>query len=303
MPGVSIACHRAECAHRDPSGTSLGPQYAALLRHPALRRRRGSPDVRVDERARLALQRRHLRKEQSRDEEPATGKLDDDGDTAIEANEDPGVPGGATYNVKRWNLQNPPHTATTAINVGDLNTLSNGAVGSPKYPPMFGHRDAFGRSCPVTRFVDAVSGNDNNSGASPAQAWRTLDKAETQTGSALVLFKRGQTWTGEFAPTNAANVMYGAYGTYGDPIPVITNPGGTCINWNSAAPAGYMAIINIAVDGCQYGVSVDSSAANERLLKGVLLANNSTCAVRLETGAAEPITEGSAFYDNPSELC
>src|SRR3990172_6747102 len=76
MPGVSIACHRAECAHRDPSGTSLGPQYAALLRHPALRRRRGSPDVRVDERARLALQRRHLRKEQSRDEEPATGKLD-----------------------------------------------------------------------------------------------------------------------------------------------------------------------------------------------------------------------------------
>jgi len=31
----------------------------------------------------------------------------------------------------RWNLQTPPHLATTAINIGDLNGLITGAAGSP----------------------------------------------------------------------------------------------------------------------------------------------------------------------------
>jgi hypothetical protein len=77
--------------------------------------------------------------------------LDDDGDTMIETAEDPGSPGGATYNVARWNLQVPPHTGTTAINIGDLNALITGSAGSPARPPMFGGQIVFftnGGLCP-----------------------------------------------------------------------------------------------------------------------------------------------------------
>jgi hypothetical protein len=77
--------------------------------------------------------------------------LDDDGDTMIESAEDPGAPLGPTYNVARWNLQVPPHTATTSINIGDLNSLITGAEGSPARPPMFGGLQAFftsGGMCP-----------------------------------------------------------------------------------------------------------------------------------------------------------
>jgi hypothetical protein len=61
------------------------------------------------------------------------------------------APGGNTYNVGRWNLQVPPHTATTAINIGDLNSLITGAEGSPARPPIFGGLQAFftsGGMCP-----------------------------------------------------------------------------------------------------------------------------------------------------------
>jgi CSLREA domain-containing protein len=77
--------------------------------------------------------------------------LDDDGDTMIESAEDPGSPGGPTYNVRRWNLLTPPHTASTKVNIGDLNSLITGAEGSPARPPMFGGQLAFftnGGVCP-----------------------------------------------------------------------------------------------------------------------------------------------------------
>jgi hypothetical protein len=51
----------------------------------------------------------------------------------------------------RWNLANPPHTGTTAINIGDLGALINGGVPSPARPPMFGGLPAFftsGGLCP-----------------------------------------------------------------------------------------------------------------------------------------------------------
>jgi hypothetical protein len=57
--------------------------------------------------------------------------LDDDGDTVI----DPAM--------ARWNLQPSPHTAATLINIGDLNALITGLVGSPARPPMLGGQQAF----------------------------------------------------------------------------------------------------------------------------------------------------------------
>jgi len=66
-------------------------------------------------------------------------QLDEDGDTVI----DPAM--------ARWNLQTPPHVATTEINIGDLNALITGAAGSPARPAMFGGQQAFftnGGMCP-----------------------------------------------------------------------------------------------------------------------------------------------------------
>jgi len=57
--------------------------------------------------------------------------LDDDGNTAIDAA------------MARYNLQTPPHEASTQINIGDLNALLTGAVGSGARPPMFGGAQAF----------------------------------------------------------------------------------------------------------------------------------------------------------------
>ena len=65
--------------------------------------------------------------------------LDDDGDTAIDSA------------MARWNLQTPPHTATTAINIDDLNALITGVVGSGARPAMFGGQQPFftnGGICP-----------------------------------------------------------------------------------------------------------------------------------------------------------
>ena len=65
--------------------------------------------------------------------------LDDDGDTVIDTA------------MARWNIQTPPHTSSTAINIGDLNSLITGAAGSPARPPMFGSQQAFftnGGMCP-----------------------------------------------------------------------------------------------------------------------------------------------------------
>lgn len=65
--------------------------------------------------------------------------LDADGDTVIDAA------------MARWNLQLPPHSASTLINIGDLNSLITGAVWSPARPPMFDGQQAFftnGGQCP-----------------------------------------------------------------------------------------------------------------------------------------------------------
>jgi hypothetical protein len=82
--------------------------------------------------------------------------LDDDGDTAIETAEAPDNNGGAndppTFNVRRWDLQiNTPYLPTTKIDIGDLNSLTNGLIGSPARPPMFNGQIAFftsGGMCP-----------------------------------------------------------------------------------------------------------------------------------------------------------
>jgi len=57
--------------------------------------------------------------------------LDEDGNTVVD------------QTMARWNLQLPPQVSATVINVGDLNTLITGAVGSPARPQMSGGQPAF----------------------------------------------------------------------------------------------------------------------------------------------------------------
>jgi hypothetical protein len=53
----------------------------------------------------------------------------------------------------RWNLQLPPHTPTTLINIGDYNSLISGSFGSGAFPPMFEGQQSFGKTCPGRRNV------------------------------------------------------------------------------------------------------------------------------------------------------
>ncbi|WP_230399467.1 carboxypeptidase regulatory-like domain-containing protein [Novisyntrophococcus fermenticellae] len=75
-------------------------------------------------------------------------------------------------------------------------------------------------------YVDSVSGNDNNTGASPQKAWRTINKINEQTFNPgdTILFKSGCSWAGttlrpQGDGTSEAPITIGKYG--GDTYPAI----------------------------------------------------------------------------------
>lgn len=76
----------------------------------------------------------------------------------------------------------------------------------------------------TTYYVDAVNGDDNNSGTSTSSAWKTLDKVNGNTFDAgtSILFKCGQQWTGHLIATSSGEsgfpVTYGSYGTGNKPV-------------------------------------------------------------------------------------
>jgi len=76
----------------------------------------------------------------------------------------------------------------------------------------------------TTYYVDAISGNDDNIGTSPAQAWKTINKVDAvvfQPGDSI-LFHRGQSWTGKISINYSGNwgqpVVFSSYGQGGYPI-------------------------------------------------------------------------------------
>lgn len=77
---------------------------------------------------------------------------------------------------------------------------------------------------PPQYFVSESVGNDNNTGKSPVQAWRTLAKAETSTPAGVeLLFKAGDTWTvkGNGAAMftfPASGIRVGRYGSGVNPL-------------------------------------------------------------------------------------
>ena len=70
----------------------------------------------------------------------------------------------------------------------------------------------------TTYYMDATAGNDSNSGTSPDEAWRNIEKLNIQTFQAgdSILFKRGEIFRGMLEPQNSGNadnwIVYAAYG-------------------------------------------------------------------------------------------
>ncbi|MCP2165038.1 choice-of-anchor Q domain-containing protein [Goodfellowiella coeruleoviolacea] len=85
-----------------------------------------------------------------------------------------------------------------------------------------------------TYYVDQSAGNDSAAGTSTGTAWKSLTKvasADLKPGDS-VLFKRGQSWTGQLnltrSGTESARITVGAYGS--GARPVIKGHNDACVN-------------------------------------------------------------------------
>ncbi len=69
-----------------------------------------------------------------------------------------------------------------------------------------------------TYYIDSKQGDDNRSGTSQKQAWKTLDKVNAHifTAGDRIVFKRGSKWQGQLVPkgsgTKEQSIVFGAYG-------------------------------------------------------------------------------------------
>lgn len=77
----------------------------------------------------------------------------------------------------------------------------------------------------TTYYVDGTSGSDSNTGTTAATAWATVSKVNAATFSAgdIILFHRGQTWSGTTllppsSGSSSAMITFGAYGAGAQPI-------------------------------------------------------------------------------------
>ena len=89
----------------------------------------------------------------------------------------------------------------------------------------------------VTYYVDAVGGNDTNSGTGETSAWQTLTNVNNRTFSAgdSILFKRNGQWSGTLTPLGSGNaiapITFDAYGTGNNPILTNTLIVNIITNW------------------------------------------------------------------------
>lgn len=78
-----------------------------------------------------------------------------------------------------------------------------------------------------TYYVDATAGNDANDGLTEATAWKSFTKVNATTFNPgdQILFKRGETWTGELMPKGSgiagAPIVIASYGNEADGKPII----------------------------------------------------------------------------------
>ena len=85
-------------------------------------------------------------------------------------------------------------------------------------------------SSELRRYVDFINGNDSNDGKSPATAWQTITKVNSEKGTYAsgfhILFKRGQSWGDssiDFANVNGSEGKRIVLGAYGLPLSAKAN--------------------------------------------------------------------------------
>ena len=69
-----------------------------------------------------------------------------------------------------------------------------------------------------TTYFVSNSGNNNNSGTSPNNAWQTIDRLNTVRlcPGDSVRFKRGNIWREQLIPQSGSSKRYILYGAFGD---------------------------------------------------------------------------------------
>lgn len=121
----------------------------------------------------------------------------------------------------------------------------------------------------TTYYVDSVSGNDENSGKSEEEAWKTLEKVNSipLSGGDKVLFKSGCTFIGQLMPQGSGNAEDGVirFAGYGEGAQPIINANGTLENEGAVIRLynqeyieidGLELTNNSSVPGIRYGVYV-----------------------------------------------
>lgn len=161
----------------------------------------------------------------------------------------------------------------------------------------------------TTYYVDAVNGNDNNSGTSVGAAWKTLEKVNETTFTAgdKILFKAGCSWVGQLYPkgsgANGSPIIIDKYGTGANPVIIgntdtspdgaavllkhqqyweirnleITNPSGRLgvkVYTSTSGISSYIKLINLTV----HNVNGPQANIDERDFGGIYIANGSKVA-------------------------
>ena len=83
-------------------------------------------------------------------------------------------------------------------------------------------------------YVDAVNGNDINSGLSPSSAWQTINKVNNFSFASgdVIAFSRGETFTGYTLTPNRDNLTFTSYGNGDLPVIDAQNSLQFCVIWN-----------------------------------------------------------------------
>ncbi len=163
---------------------------------------------------------------------------------------------------------------------------------------------------PVATYYVDPGGNDQATGTSPSQPWRTLGRAEAAPlgpGSRL-LFRRGGTWRGDLRITQSGApgrpITVGVYGTGRGPI----IGGGRCV----VVGGSYVTVSGLTLSGCDRagvtirgsfvriernlisrniaGVEVDESSSRAQIVSNRIVDNN-----RMVAGTTGPDDDNGAF--------
>jgi len=176
----------------------------------------------------------------------------------------------------------------------------------------------------TTYYVDATGGDDSNDGLSPANAWKTMEKARTMMGSYepgdSILFKRGEVWTGadenlpidQFRITCSGSeeggyITFGAYGSGNLPRfeEIIVNTYATGIKyvkieyWEvSGSPPGTNNGINVQSQGANH-IIVQHCKVSGTSNNGIMFRSTDTFTINNCTIWGTP-NSGIVVYGDPT---